>query len=81
VSYLWALITAVVPSATLDAPVYVQISPSVLKRSGTLRHDPSDDGYEILFCIATPPKVTLKCVVKAEDMLVIVEAQATEQGT
>lgn len=79
---LWALITSLVPSTTLEAPVYVQLSPSVLKRSGTFQYKPGEEEYQILFCIATPPKVMLRCIVRTPtDLLVVIEAQATEQGT
>ena len=79
---LWALITALVPSSTLEAPVYVQITPSVLKRSGTFQYKPGEEEYQILFCIQTPPRVTLKCLVRTPlDLLVMIDATATEQDT
>lgn len=79
---LWALITIVAPTSTLEAPVYVQLSENVLRRSGTFVYKPGEDNYQVLFCIATPPKVVMKCLVRTPgDLLVMIEATASEQGT
>ena len=79
---LWAFIAFLTPAKSLDAPVYTQLTPDILKRSGTFQYTPGDEAYEILFCISQPPKVTLKCLVKTpQDLLVVIQATATEQGT
>lgn len=78
---LWAFIAFLTPSSALEAPVYTQVSESVLRRSGTFQYKAEDDA-RILFCIASPPRVTLRCVVRTPlDLLVVIEATATEQGT
>lgn len=78
----WAFISLLAPSDTLSAPVYTQISESALRRSGTFQYKPGDEAYEILFCISSPPRVTLRCVVKTPlDLLVVIEATATERET
>lgn len=79
---LWALVAFLTPSSTIEAPVYVQLSENVLRRAGTFQYKPGDESYEILFCIASPPRVTLKCLVRTpQDLLVMIEATASEQGT
>lgn len=76
------MIATIAPGPTLQAPVYVQMGESMMRRHGTFTYKPSEAGYEILLCIATPPKVMIKCLVRTPaDLLVMIEAQATEQGT
>lgn len=66
----------------LEAPVYTAVSPNVLRRSGTLQYQKNDEGYIVQFCVATPPRVMLRCVVTTpEDLLVFIEIPATEHST
>jgi hypothetical protein len=63
------------------APVYQHIDNGVARRIGTY-HYSTAEGYTVLYCIATPPRVTLRCVVSApDDMLAIIEVTATEAKT
>ncbi len=74
-------IALTVPDGYASAPVYSQVSDSVLSRTGTFIYKPSQEGYNVLFCIAHSP-VKLKCaVITPADLMVIIDAQATEQGS
>jgi hypothetical protein len=78
----WLLAAALtIPSGHQEAPVYTILSESILKRTGTFYYKPSQEGYTILFCITKTP-VTLRCAVSTpNDLVVIIEAQATEQAS
>ncbi len=79
-----ALILAIaltVPDGYREAPVYTQVSDNVLKRTGTFLYKPGENGYTVLFCIAQT-QVKLRCAVTTPaELMVIIEAQATEQGS
>jgi hypothetical protein len=75
---LAALLT--VPPGYSSAPVYAYVREVVLARTGTFHYKP--DCYEVLYCVATPPKVNIACVVHLpDDVLVMVEVEATEKAT
>jgi hypothetical protein len=78
----WLLAIAItVPTGYLSAPVYSRVSENVLKRTGTFLYKPETEGYTVLFCIAQSP-VKLRCAVTTpSELMVIIEAQATEQGS
>jgi hypothetical protein len=75
------LSTLLAVPASQTAPVYVYVSDGILRRAGSFVYK-SGGTYTVLYCISYPPKMTLQCVVKTpQDMLVIVDALATEAKT
>jgi hypothetical protein len=74
-------VNAVLVAALLTAPVYQYVSDGMMSRIGTFSYRPTE-GYSILYCVATPPKITLQCVVQTpQNYLVIIQATATETPT
>jgi hypothetical protein len=79
---LFVALTLAVPPGHATAPVYTYVSEGVLQRTGTFIYKQPAMGYEVLYCIAEPPKVSMTCVVHTpSDALVLIDAQVSEQKT
>jgi hypothetical protein len=74
-------VNALLLAGLLTAPVYQYVSDGIMSRVGTFQYKPTE-GYTVLYCVAQPPRITLQCVVQTpQQMLVIIQATATETPT
>jgi hypothetical protein len=70
----------IVPAGYAEAPVYSRVSDGIMARSGTFLYKPSQDGYRILYCVSDG-SVKLQCVVSTpNEMLVVIQAEASERS-
>ena len=78
----WLLAVALtIPAGYSSAPVYSQVADRVMKRTGTFIYRPGEKGYTVLFCVEQESPKLLCAVTTPLDMMVVIDAEATEQGS